>query len=113
MGVARDENQGVWISRDGGQTFAAANIDTVFRAGQSVFGGMSDDGAVMIASSYYSSPYMSTDYGQTWTNTNLAIEGWTGFAISDTAVPQRYVIAVTENHRVFRYGPIPSQSVDS
>jgi hypothetical protein len=113
MGVARDEVQGVWFSQDGGQTFTAANIDTVFEEGQAVFGGMSDDGAVMIASSYYSSPYMSTDRGQTWSNTNLVSEGWLGFAISDTADPQRQIIASTENRGFFRYGPIPAPVITS
>ena len=113
MGVARDEVQGVWFSQDGGQTFTAANIDTVFQEGQAVFGGMSDDGAVMIASSYYSSPYMSTDRGQTWSNTNLVSEGWLGFAISDTADPQRQIIASTENRGFFRYGPIPAPVITS
>ncbi len=111
MGVARDENQGVWISRDGGQTFTAANIDTVFQPGQAVFGSMSDDGEVMIASSYYSSPYMSMDHGQTWSSINSASDGWLGFAVSATAIPQRRIIAVTENHGVYRYGPIPAPTI--
>lgn len=118
LGVARDDVQGVWTSRDGGQTFSGANIGSTFEPGQAVFASMSDDGAVMLATSYRTSPNgtspkMSTDSGQTWSNTDLPSLGWMGFAISDTAVPQRRIIAITENQGVFRYGPIPSPLVSS
>jgi hypothetical protein len=36
-----------------------------------------------------------------------------GFAISDTAVPNRRIIAITENAQVFSYGPIPRPLISS
>lgn len=113
MGVARDDVQGVWTSRDGGQTFAGANIGSSFANGQAVYASMSDDGAVMLATSYGTSPKMSTDSGQTWSSAGLPALGWMGFAISDTATPQRRMIAVTESAGVFQYGPIPVSSISS
>ena len=113
LGVARDDLQGVWTSRDGGQTFTGANIGSSFAPVQAVYASMSDDGAVMLATSYGTSPKMSTDSGQTWNSAGLPSVGWMGFAISDTAVPQRRIIAITEKAQVFSYGPIPSPLISS
>lgn len=113
LGVTRDDLQGVWTSRDGGQTFSGANIGSSFASGQAVYAGMSDDGAVMLATSYGTSPKMSTDSGQTWSNTGLPSLGWMGFALSDSSVPQRRIIAITENAQVFSYGPIPRPLISS
>ena len=107
MGAAKGNAAGVMSSRDGGQTFTSANIGSTF-LDQAVFGGMSDDGMVMIAASYGSSPQMSIDRGVTWSSSGLPAVGWTGFALSDSAVPNRRIIAITENAQVFSYGPIPS-----
>ena len=112
MGVAKGNVAGVMSSRDGGQTFTSANIGSTFLY-QAVFGGMSDDGMVMIAASYGSIPQMSTDGGGTWSSSGLPAVGWTGFALSDTASPHRRIIAITENAQVFSYGPIPSPLISS
>jgi hypothetical protein len=112
MGAAKGNAAGVMSSRDGGQTFTSANIGSTF-LDQAVFGGMSDDGMVMIAASYGSVPQMSTDGGVTWSSSNLPTKGWTGFAVSDTVGPQLRIIAVTENQGVFRYVQIPSPLIDS
>lgn len=106
MGAAKGNAAGVMSSRDGGQTFTSANIGSTF-LNQAVFGGMSDDGMVMIAASYGSSPQMSIDRGVTWSSSGLPAVGWTGFALSDSAVPNRRIIAITENAQVYSYGPIP------
>lgn len=113
LGVARDDLQGVWTSRDGGQTFTGANIGSTFADIQATFAAMSDDGLVLIASSYGSIPQMSTDGGLTWSASGLPAVGWTGFALSDSAVPNRRIIAITENVQVYSYGPIPSPLVSS
>lgn len=112
MGVAKGNAAGVMSSRDGGVSFTSANIGSTF-LDQAVFGGMSDDGMVMIAASYGSSPQMSVDRGVTWSSSGLPAVGWTGFALSDSAVPNRRIIAITENARVYRYGPIPSPLISS
>ncbi len=107
MGVAKGNAAGVMSSRDGGVTFTSANIGSTF-ADQATFAGMSDDGLVLIASSYGSVPQMSTDGGLTWSASGLPAVGWTGFALSDSGVPTRGIIAITENAQVYTYGPIPS-----
>jgi hypothetical protein len=112
MGVAKGNAAGVMSSRDGGVTFTSANIGSTF-ADQATFAGMSDDGLVLIASSYGSVPQMSTDGGLTWSASGLPAVGWTGFALSDSGVPTRGIIAITENARVFSYGPIPSPLISS
>ena len=112
MGAAKGNAAGVMSSRDGGQTFTSANIGSTF-LDQAVFGGMSDDGMVMIAASYGSSPQMSIDRGVTWSSSGLPAVGWTGFALSDTTSPHRRIIAITENAQVFSYGPIPSPLISS
>jgi hypothetical protein len=111
LGVARDDLQGVWTSRDGGQTFSGADIGSSFAPVQAVYASMSDDGAVMLATSYGTSPKMSTDSGQTWSNAGLPSVGWMGFAISDTETPSRRIIAITERARVYSYGPIPAPTI--
>ncbi len=113
MGVAKGNAAGVMSSRNGGQSFTSANIGSTFADNQATFAAMSDDGLVLIASSYGSIPQMSTDRGVTWSSAGLPSLGWTGFAISDTADPQRRIIAITENARVYTYGPIPSPLISS
>jgi LPXTG-motif cell wall-anchored protein len=107
MGVAKGNAAGVVSSRDAGQTFTSANIGSTFVGGQATFAGMSDDGLVLIASSYGSIPQMSTDGGLTWSSSGLSALGWTGFALSDTGSPHRRIISITENARVFSNRPIP------
>ena len=113
MGVAKGNAAGVMSSRDGGQTFTSANIGSTFAGNQATFAAMSDDGLVLIASSYSSIPQMSTDGGVSWTSSGLPAVGWTGFALSDSAVPNRRIIAITENAQVYSYGPIPSPLISS
>ena len=113
MGVTKDDIDGVRSSRDGGQRFTSANIGSTFEENQTTFAGMSDDGLVLIASSYRSIPQMSTDGGVSWTSSGLPAVGWMGFAVSDTAVPQRRIIAITEDAQVFSYGPIPAPTISS
>jgi len=113
MGVAKDNAAGVMSSRNGGVTFTSANIGSTFANNQATFAGMSDDGLVLIASSYGSIPQMSTDGGLTWSASGLPAVGWTGFALSDSGVPTRRIIAITENAQVYTYGPIPSPLISS
>ena len=113
MGVAKGNVAGVMSSRDGGETFTSANIGSTFSDNQATFAAMSDDGLVLIASSYGSAPQMSTDGGVSWTSSGLPAVGWTGFALSDSGVPTRRIIAITENARVYTYGPIPSPLISS
>ena len=113
MGVAKGNAAGVMSSRNGGQSFTSANIGSTFADNQATFAAMSDDGLVLIASSYGSIPQMSTDRGLTWSASGLPAVGWTGFALSDSGVPTRRIIAITENARVYRYGPVPSPLISS
>ena len=115
MGASKNDAEGVMSSRDGGATFSSAEIGvgSTFVYNQQVVGSLSDDGAVMIVSSYGSVPQMSTDSGVTWSGAGLPSAGWTGFAVSDSPIPSRRIIAITENARVSFYGPIPVPTIST
>jgi hypothetical protein len=75
---------------------------------------MSPNGDTMIASSYYSDPYVSTDGGVSWSVipsslSSMIGSGWTGFAVANPVVGsplnavESRIIAVTENSSIARF----------
>lgn len=102
---------GAFFTRDGGTTWTEPSFNTTFGNNQYASGAISPDGNTMIASSYYSSPYVSFDGGVTWSLPPQEIlnQGqWTGFTISnrdpisDSTDP--VIIGVTEDNRIIRFG---------
>jgi BNR/Asp-box repeat len=107
---------GAFFTRDGGTTWTEPSFNTTFADSQYAIGAISPDGNTMIASSYYSQPYVSFDGGVTWSlppQNILGLGQWTGFAVSNSsptsAVAGASIIGITEANGVIRFGTHESE----
>lgn len=107
-------NGGAFYTHDGGGTWVDAGLNSTFVDVQLAAGAMSPNGRTMIASSYYSDPYVSTDGGATWAVIpsefrGVILNAWTAFAVADpdatntaNSIESR-IFAVTENYFIARF----------
>lgn len=107
---------GAFFTRDGGATWTEPSFNTTFVDDQYAIGAISPDGNTMIASSYYSPPYVSFDGGVTWSlpPQNISDLGqWTGFAVSNSnptsGLAGSMIIGITENNGTMRFGTRDSE----
>ena len=107
-------NGGAFYTHDGGSTWSDSGLTSTFVDSQLAIGAMSPNGDTMIASSYYSDPYVSTDGGVSWSVipsslSSMIGSGWTGFAVANPVVGsplnavESRIIAVTENSSIARF----------
>ena len=82
VGTQSASDGDAWISEDGGATFSAAGLSSVYgSSSQAVFTAMSGDGMTMIWAFYGSGLWISRDGGDQFAETPITI-GWLSFALN-------------------------------